>query len=58
MGRLQRDYEFPVCEQIALGFRSSFLFSPFLRIFSSLKDTWPNVLGLEPRSLRGQANPE
>src|SRR6266849_10536895 len=55
MGRLQRDYEFPVCEQVALEFRSSCLFSPFLRIFSSLKDTWlQNVLGLIPGAFAGK----
>src|SRR6266478_5487805 len=59
MARLQRDYESPACEQVALGFRSSFLFSPFLRILSNLKDTWPqNALGLEPGSLIGQASAE
>src|SRR5258708_8659749 len=59
MARLQRDYESPACEQVALGFRSSFLFSPFLRILSNLKDIWPqNALGLEPGSLIGQASAE
>src|SRR6267143_3780980 len=55
MGRLQRDCEFPVCERVALKFRSSCLFSPFLRIFSSLKTLGSKMYwGLSPEAFPGK----